>query len=153
MITITSNINQVVARLKAYEARIPTKLKMLAERLAEYGKVSIAAGFSAAAYDGDSSFSVNVVETANGCSVVVNGQAVAFIEFGAGVRYGYGYPGVRPPGIVGIGEYGQGQGANLDGWYFGEGIHTYGNQPYAPIYYTAKELRAKILTIAEGVFA
>jgi hypothetical protein len=153
MITITSNINQVIARLKAYEARIPTRLKLLAERLAQYGKVSIAAGFSAAAYDGDQTFSVNVVETATGCSVVVNGQAVAFIEFGAGVRYGYGYPGVRPAGIVGIGEYGYGQGANLDGWTFGEGIHTYGNAPYAPIYYAAKELRAKILTIAQGVFA
>jgi hypothetical protein len=152
-IALANTIN----RLKAYQNAIPVKVKLITQRLAEIGAEKVFIGFEAVSYQGIGDYSVEIQEIAGGYSIVVAGQAVAFIEFGAGVRFGEGYPGTKPPGIVPIGTYGKGYGSRERGWYFtdlsGSSEHTYGNPPHAVMYKTAQELRERILLIAREVFA
>jgi hypothetical protein len=69
--------------------------------------------------------------------VVMEGPGVSFLEFGAGVHFnGTGsYPIKTPPGIVGIGEYGMGQGKQ-DMWKYGN-KWTHGNPSAKPLYFGA----------------
>lgn len=73
----------------------------------------------------------------NHADVVMIGPGVAFLEFGAGVHFnGTGsYPIKTPPGIVGIGEYGMGQGKQ-DMWKYGH-KWTHGNPSAKPLYFGA----------------
>lgn len=146
-----------IKRLNAYRDSIPTKAKMIAMRLAELGAEKVFVGFLAVEYAGANDISVDVQEIANGYRILAAGQSVAFIEFGAGVRFGEGYPGTKPAGIVPIGTYGKGYGSREQGWYFkslsGDAEHTYGNPPAAVMYKTAQELREAVLMVAREVFA
>ncbi len=150
-------LSDTIRRLEEYQNSIPTKVRMIAQRLAELGAEKVFVGFRAATYDGSGDFSVDVKEIANGYRIEANGQAIAFMEFGAGVRFGEGYPGTKPAGISPIGAYGKGRGSREKGWYFtnlsGASQHTYGNPPNAVMYKTAQELREKVLMVAREVFA
>ena len=55
----------------------------------------------------------------NTCTIIAEGKAVAFIEFGTGAHHN-GYGGVLPPGVGAHGSYGKGQGANRRWYYYGE---------------------------------
>ena len=149
-------VKEAAQQLEAYHKSVATKRRELARRLAEFGKVSILEGFQNVQYDGNGTVSVDIKETKRGFHIRAQGQAVAFIEFGAGVTMGGGYPGDIPAGISPIGTYGKGLGANPNGWWFtgAEGSqHTYGNPPAAVMYYTAKNMRDYIAVIVKEVFA
>ena len=92
-------------------------------------------------FDGVRQGSVTSNVSGNSGEIVMDGPGVAFIEFGAGVYFnGSGnYPLPRPAGIVGIGQYGQGQGMH-DMWRYG-GKWTHGTPASKPMYFAA--LRAE----------
>lgn len=147
---------EALRQLEAYQTVLATKRRELARRLADFGSVRVFDGFQRAYYDGNGEFSVEVKELKRGFSVRVSGQAVAFIEFGAGAAYGEGYPGEKPAGISPIGTYGKGLGSNPKGWWFtgaNGSEHTFGNAPAAVMYHTAQEMREQIATIVREVFA
>ena len=58
--------------------------------LARIGMQEASVRFSTAQYDGTNDSNVTIEKTQNGYNVVANGNAVAFIEFGAGVHYNAG---------------------------------------------------------------
>lgn len=154
----TGVLAETIKKLNNYRDGLAIKAQEVARRLAMLGSEKVFVGFQTAAYDGDGSFSVDVQPIPNGYSVVVSGPAVAFIEFGAGVKYGYGYPGPIPAGISPIGTYGKGYGSRINGWYFtdlstSESVKTYGNPPAAVMYKTSRELAAQAVIIAKEVFA
>lgn len=150
-------IDETIAKLEAYEKALDTKAKLLCERLAEIGRFEAELGFATAVYDGDKDFEVTVVETEKGYKVLANGETVLFLEFGAGITYGYGHPQANEFGM-GPGTYPDGKGHwdSPYGWWLPKDVgggHTWGNPPSMPMYYAAKDVRAQIEEIAREVFS
>ena len=130
---------------------------MLLERLGEIGIKEASVRFTTAMYDGDNDSNVTLEANSNGYVILAEGNAVAFIEFGAGVYHNPGepYPNPRPDGIVGIGEYGYGRGKRKAWGYRDNGGDikiTHGNPAAMPLWYASEEMRKNILTIAREVF-
>ena len=152
------SIDSAVKKLKGYKEELKKKEQKLLEELAKFGATSVSINFSnAIPYLGfDPDIYVFTEITGNTAIIYAQGEQVAFVEFGAGVRFGYGYPGDRPEGIVGIGEYGLGLGNLPEGWYYqdegGDLHHTYGNPPVAAMYNGSLEIAEQITTIAREVF-
>lgn len=163
-----ASVSRATRTLDEYVADLKEKADELCNRLAELGCTRAKLDFSNAIYDGVNDVDVHVEPIDNGYKVVATGNAVMFIEFGAGVYYnGSGsYPGELPPGVVGIGEYGQGRGKN-DWWLYpgppgnAGGVPstsvpgmtiTHGNPPAAAMYHAEQDVRNAVERIAREVF-
>lgn len=96
---------------------------------------------------------VGTEPTETGCRLVARGHDVCFVEFGAGVysNGAEGYPGERPPGIAGIGQFGKGYGQNKT-WWIDKETATHGNTAHAPMFYASHEIQSRIGEVAREVF-
>ena len=161
----TKDINRAIKELEKYKQELIRKEKLLLEKLAYIGVKEASVRFTTAIYDGVNDSTVSLEQNANGYSIVANGSAVAFIEFGSGVYHNTGepYPNPRPAGIVGIGEYGKGKGKRRAWYYKGEPgsngevnskgfVKTRGNPAAMPMYYASEEMKRSILQVAREVF-
>jgi hypothetical protein len=152
-----ASIDSAIQQLQAYRNSLDAKKDHLLKRLAEIGVREASVRFTTAMYDGVNDSSVSLETNASGYVIKASGNAVAFIEFGAGVYHNSGepYPNPRPSGIVGIGEYGKGYGKR-QAWGFkddsGELVITHGNPAAMPMWYASEEMRSNILKIAKEVF-
>jgi hypothetical protein len=152
-----SSIGDAVRELKAYRDSLEQREKQFLEELANIGVHEASVRFTTAMYDGMNDSEVTLETIEHGYRIVAKGQAVAFIEFGAGVYHNSSepYPKPRPDGIVGIGEYGHGRGKQ-SAWGFrdesGELVITRGNPAAMPMWYASEEMRNSILKIARRVF-
>ena len=154
------DIENAIKELQAYEQDLDAKCQEVCERLASLGAVSVSLGFARAIYTGDNDFSVDVQQQDNKYMVIVSGETVLFIEFGAGILASSQ---VHPKSAefgMGIGTYpGQKHAFDEKGWYLprektgGHLVHTFGNPPNMPVYNTAKDLRAEISRVVTEVFA
>lgn len=152
---ITVNVqglDELINQLNSYNDSLERKANELCNRLAQYGLTLADASFSGAAYDGTKDVSVSVEPTENGYRIVASGGTVLFIEFGAGVTYGYGHP---EPLEFGPGTYPSDKGHwdDPNGWWIPGGQHTYGNPPSMTMYNTTKDLEREIERIAKEVFS
>ena len=153
----TKSIDQAIKELKAYRDSLDRLKDQLLEELANIGVREASVRFTTAMYDGVNDSDVTLEPIENGYQIVATGQAVAFIEFGAGVYHNTGepYPNPRPDGIVEIGEYGKGYGKR-QAWGFknesDELVITHGNPAAMPMWYASEEMRNSILKIARRVF-
>ncbi len=152
-----SSIDNAIKQLEQYKNNIDRKLDELTNRLALIGAKVAQVRFTNAIYDGDNDVHVSVEKTDKGYKIVASGQAVAFIEFGAGVYHNgkEPYPNPRPEGIVGIGEYGKGMGKRQAWGYRDDSgvLHiTKGNPAAMPLWYASEEMRKVIEKIAREVF-
>lgn len=148
--------------LEAYLADLQDKANQVCERLASIGAVRASLGFSRAIYNGNNDVTVTVEPITNGYAVRATGDAVLFIEFGAGVTYGYGHP--DPQGNVPGSYPGKGHWNDPRGWWFPSGaiaaqgdtsdpyVHTYGNPPAAAMYEAQQECIRQIETVVNEVF-
>lgn len=148
------SINAAIRELRKYKSWVTKKEAELRSRLAMIGATVASIQFSRAIYDGAKDVSVRVDDTGSVAVIYAEGEAVAFIEFGAGATYGYGHPKAGEFG-VGPGTYPDAKGHwdNPKGWWFGSGQHTYGNPPAMAMYAAVREITEKITEIARGVFA
>ena len=143
------SIRDGIRELKAYRKSLAAKTDKLLEELANIGVKEASIRFTTAMYDGVNDSHVTLNTLPGGYSIVAEGKAVAFIEFGAGVYHNAGepYPNPRPDGIVGIGEYGKGYGKR-QAWGFrdesGELVVTRGNPAAMPMWYASEEMRDAI---------
>lgn len=152
-----SSIDNAIKQLEQYKNNIDRKLDELTNRLALIGAKVAQVRFTNAIYDGDNDVHVSVEKTDKGYKIVASGQAVAFIEFGAGVYHNgkEPYPNPKPEGIVGIGEYGKGMGKRQAWGYRDDSgvLHiTKGNPAAMPLWYASEEMRKMIEKIAREVF-
>lgn len=152
-----ASIDDAIAQMRTYRNSLETKKNKLLRMLSEIGVREASVRFTTAMYDGTNDTSVNLKISQKGCIIEAKGQAVAFIEFGAGVYHNPGepYPDPRPEGIVGIGEYGKGRGKRKAWGYrddSGELVVTHGNPAAMPMWYASEEMRSKLQQIAEEVF-
>lgn len=157
------NVDHLIKQIEEYKENLHRKQTEFVEKLAELGIPII--NENVAASEGDSSKDVStyiaVAEQGNTSTayLVVNGQDIVFIEFGAGVHYNT--PVGESPHPKGeefgytIGSYGQGHGAQ-DEWryrdYMGTWVYTHGTQATMPVYKSALEMRQKVLEVARQVF-
>ena len=122
-------------------------------RLATLGATVASIQFSRAIYNGAKDITVRVDDTGSVAVIYAEGEAVAFVEFGAGIRYGYGHPQAGELG-VGPGTYPDGKGHwdNEKGWWYGHGKHSYGNPPAMAMYGAVQRMTEEITKIAKEVF-
>ena len=151
------DINRAIKDLKRFKKEFLEREKRLLEGLAEIGLKEASVRFTTAMYDGTNDVSVKLDETNKGYVIVAEGQAVAFIEFGAGVYHNTSepYPNPRPSGIVGIGEYGQGKGKQKAWGYKNENdevVITRGNPAAMPMWYASEEIKNSVLKVVKEVF-
>lgn len=165
--TSKSSISNAVKELRQYQRWVKQKSIELAEALSRVGIYEASYRFAGAQYDGTNDVHVErTQDNAGSYTITAHGQAVAFIEFGAGVYYNSGeYPLPKPEGIVGIGEYGNKNGRKR-GWVYKEEnglgssgkvvkpglVFTRGNPQAMPMYYASKEMQDKLLSVAKEVF-
>lgn len=156
------NLDKVMKQIQDYKKGLGSKAEIFLEKLATLGAFRARMDFTSAMYAGKNDVEVSVEKIADGYRVVAAGEAVMFIEFGAGVinpehplsdKFGYSH-----------GTYGKGKGANANGWvYVGEqgnagqpirdGVYrTYGNPPARAMYNASEDMRREILKIAKEVF-
>lgn len=151
-----SGIQKAIKEINQYKKWIQEKEKLLCYKLALIGANEASVRFSGAIYDGVNDVDITVDSIDNGYRITAKGKAVCFIEFGAGVYYNPSepYPNPRPEGVVGIGEYGKGNG-NRQGWFFnrdGETVYTRGTPAAMPMYYASEEMKSAVEEIAREVF-
>ncbi len=141
-----------------YLSDLQEKGNQICERLASIGALRASIGFSSAIYTGVNDVSISVEPISNGWAIHARGNAVLFIEFGAGATLGYGHPEAKAEGY-GPGTYNPDYPTpenpnwrNPKGWWYGKGQHTYGNPPAAAMYYAKEEVIRNIEQVAREVF-
>ena len=150
------SINDAIKQLRAYSNDLNNKANQLCERLASMGAMYAEWNFSGVLYAGDIDYHISAERKGDNIyAVKASGQTVLLLEFGAGVRHGYGHPQASEFGM-GPGTYpGQTHAFDPKGWWFRQGgnkIHTYGNAPGMPMFNTVKDLEKEIEQVAREVF-
>jgi hypothetical protein len=148
---VFDNVGDFMRRLEDQKRRLEEKTSELVKRLADYGVEIADISFGSAPYDGVNDVKVDFEEYDEFTrAVVAAGNAVLFIEFGAGVTYGYGHP--EPQGY-GPGTYpGKGHWDDPNGWYYAHDKRSYGNPPSASMYNARKQIEEDFTRIAQEVF-
>ncbi len=136
-----------------------TKPKQIVETLAIRGAVEAGTRFHNTPYVGDNDTKISVVKRNGVTQIRATGKSVLFIEFGSGVRYGYGHPDAAEhgygPGTWSDGPNGHGHWDAPNGWYWTDdaGKHrSFGNPPAMAMYHAAREMRQNIPAVTEEVF-
>jgi hypothetical protein len=147
------SIGAAVKEVRKYQKWVAKKEAELRSRLAMRGATVASIQFARAIYTGSNDVTVRVDNTGSVAVIYAEGEAVAFIEFGAGATYGYGHPQAGEFG-VGPGTYPDGKGHwdNPKGWWFGSGQHTYGSPPSMAMYRAVQEIAENVTEIAREVF-
>lgn len=147
------SIENAIKEVRNYKAWVLQKEKELRVRLASVGATVASIQFSRAIYSGTNDVSVRVDNTGSVAVIYAEGEAVAFIEFGSGDRYGHGHPQADEFGM-GPGTYPDGKGYwnNPKGWWYGNSQHTYGNPPAMAMYQAVQAMTEQITAIAREVF-
>lgn len=158
------SIQKAIREVEQYKQQIIDRNALFVQRLAEVGLPIIDQNMAAAAGDSDPEhntyITVNSFGSYSQATLVVEGNSILFIEFGAG-RFYNGEPGSSPHpkgaelGYT-IGSYGKGLGKN-DFWYYtadtGESVRSYGTESTMPVYKASVEIRQRIRQIAKEVFS
>lgn len=150
------NIKKAIKEVQQYKAWVLNKEAELRTRLASVGATVASIEFSRAIYNGTNDVSVRVDNTGSVAVIYAEGEAVAFIEFGSGKKYGSGHPQAGEhgfgPGTWSDGPEGKGHWDNDKGWYYAHGQHTYGNPPAMAMYHAVQAMTEEVTRIAKEVF-
>ena len=148
-----ADISNTIKGVREYKKRLLEKEDELRRRLAELGANVASIQFSGATYDGTNDVTVRVDDTGSVAVIYAEGQAVAFIEFGSGAKYGYGHTYADTLGM-GPGTYPEGKGHwdDPNGWYYTHGLKSYGNPPAMAMVKAIERMTEEITTIARDVF-
>lgn len=155
----TRDVTAGMKELRAYPNRLERKCRTLCERLAMLGATRASLDLSHVPYTGSGDFNVRVERRDGGYAVIADGAEVLFLEFGAGIKMGYGHPQDAQFGM-GPGTYpippGKGHWDDENGWWLPKekgGGHTYGNPPGMGMYNASQDMRRELERIAREVFA
>lgn len=151
------SIAEAIKELRNYAQWVEQKTEELRMRLATLGASVASIQFSRAIYNGSNDVSVRVDTKGNTATIYAEGESVAFIEFGSGIKYGYGHPDATKfgfgPGTWSDGPDGKGHWDNPKGWYFGSGQHSYGNPPAMAMVSARDTMLEQLTEIAREVFS
>ena len=163
-----SGVDEMLKGIEEHKQWLERKTDELSRRLADMGALYAEYNFSGALYSGNTAHTITVEPRGeNTYAVKAEGETVLFIEFGAGVRYGYGHP---EPNGYGPGTYpGNGHWDDPKGWWYPSNdaaastrttkktgqswVHTYGNPPNAFMYNSVKDLERELEQVVREVFS
>lgn len=168
MINVSLFVDNVIKRLDNYEEVLKRRANALIQKLSDIGMSVASVTFANAQYDGTNDVVVSTRwEDDNHVTILADGKAVTFIEFGTGVTYTEEHPLAKDMGAV-RGEYGQGKGKNPNGWaYIGEAgtngrvvrsslkgdvVRTKGNPPARAMFLATEAIRQQVDRVAQEVF-
>lgn len=166
------SIDEAISKLQEYQDWILQKTKQLAKELANVGIPVINANMEKASYTYDSDgirsgsntihiayVELNSTGTSTEATLIVQGEEIMFIEFGAGVYYNgtagdSPHPNGKVNGMV-IGSYGKGHGVRKVWGYYDNGklILTHGVEAQMPVYKAEMKIVQKYLEVARRVFS
>ena len=106
-------------QIQEYKATLNKKAQEFAKALADKGLDVAKIRFANAEYAGNNDVSCRVEQNGNTCTIIAEGKAVAFIEFGTGVMHS-AYGGELPNGVGEHGAYGKENGKHKRWYYYGE---------------------------------
>lgn len=161
----TASIDKAIQQLEEYQKRVERAGEYIAKRLADIGFEVAVEIVNAHVFSGATADSLTCIQQGEGRYVIyAQSEAILFLEFGSGAKYGYGHPAAKEFGM-GPGTYpGSTHWADEDGWWFptddprlirttdskGQGWgHSYGNAPHMPFYLADREIRDNILRVAK----
>ena len=151
------SVKKAIKEVNRYREWVLQKEEELRSRLAMIGATAASIQFSRAIYNGSNDVSVRVDDTGSVAVIYAEGESVCFIEFGSGIKYGYGHPDAGEfgygPGTWSDGPEGKGHWDDPRGWWYGSGQHSYGNPPAMAMYSAVKEITENVTRIAREVFA
>lgn len=163
-----SSIQNAIEELENYKKSLREKAALLAERLAEEGYQSAYITLSDHVYTGETISSLTITQVGDTTyKLSAQSEALLFLEFGAGIS-GVGHPLAGEYGM-GAGTYpGQTHADDPCGWWYetedpnlavrtskktGKMYgHSYGNEPYMPMYGASVVMRENLERIAKEVF-
>lgn len=151
------SIRDAIKQLEAYRDRFDSKLDLFLSRLAEVGIEVARATIESVPQDDKGQYALEEIKSPpNGTSIVLSGNKVLFIEFGAGITYSNPqHP--KANGKYGVGTYpDQKHAFDPKGWWYTDNgthsNHSYGNPPYMPLYKAETEILNRVHEIAKEVF-
>lgn len=157
---LESDLKLVANEIRRYMTNCIEKADKLTKRLADIGLEVMSMKLLSAEYDGTNDTQISVEKIENGYKVVATGQAVLFIEFGAGATKGEGHPwndefGMGPS-TWSLSEMGKGHWDSPYGWFFRDesGVvhHSYGNPPAQAMVTAQDNILNSVKIIAQEVF-
>lgn len=169
----SASISKAIQDIEAYKKKVESLGDAIAKAMAEIG-YNVAYGvMQGHVFSGETAGSLTVEQVSeNKYILYAESKAILFFEFGAGVRYGSGYPWGEikweDNPAYGPGTYpGAGHWDDPNGWWFptddprliistskdedgniqGWG-HSYGNKPYMPFYKADKAIKDNLVEVA-----
>lgn len=146
-------------QIQEYKTTLNQKAQELARALADKGLDVAKVRFANAEYAGSNDVSCRVEQNGNTCTIIAEGKAVAFIEFGTGVSHSV-YGGELPAGVGEHGTYGKGNGQHKRWYYYGESgnagtpvkqvdgkgqlNYTSGNEPAMAMWGAVEEMASQV---------
>lgn len=106
-------------QIQEYKTTLNKKAQEFAKALADKGLDVAKVRFANAQYAGSNDVSCHVEQNGNTCTIIAEGKAVAFIEFGTGVMHS-AYGGELPNDVGEHGTYGKENGKHKRWYYYGE---------------------------------
>lgn len=166
------SIQEAISQLRQYNNWLTQKTTQLVKELANVGIPVINANMEKASYTYDSDgirsgsntthvayVELNSTGTSTEATLIVQGEEIMFIEFGAGVYYNgtagdSPHPNGKVNGMV-IGSYGKGHGVRKVWGYYDNGklILTHGVEAQMPVYKAEMKIVQKYVEIAKRVFS
>ena len=105
-------------QIREHKTTLNQKAQEFSKALADKGLDVAKVRFANAQYAGSNDVSCRVEQNGNTCTIVAEGKAVAFIEFGTGIHHN-GYGGELPPGVGAQAAYGEkGSRSETRRWYY-----------------------------------
>ena len=157
------SVRDAIKKLESYQSSLENKVDLFLSRLAEIGIDAVRAKIETIPPEDKGTYSVEEIkQPPNSTTILLSGNKVLFIEFGAGVIYSNPqHPKAGELGY-GVGTYPNQQYAwNLTkfggGWMYrdkdtNEVRHSYGNPAYAPLYNAETEILSRVTEVAREVF-
>ncbi|WP_110291455.1 hypothetical protein [Lachnotalea glycerini] len=157
-----SEVNKAIQEVEAYKKELNNKVQIFARRLSEFGLITARAIIQSHTASGSTIGSLRVVTDSTGqitrMRVVVESEAILFLEFGAGITYNQGNENPKAGKLgYGVGTYpDQTHAYDPNGWWYqdenGEWKHSYGTKAVMPMYTASLVMASSVVKIAREVF-
>lgn len=157
-----SEVNKAIQEVEAYKKELNNKVQVFARRLSELGlttaKAIISNHVDTSATIGSLRIETDSTGQITRMRVVVESEAILFLEFGAGITYNQGNENPKAGELgYGVGTYpDQTHAYDPNGWWYqdenGEWKHSYGTKAVMPMYNASQVMMTQAVKIAKEVF-
>lgn len=145
----SASVQGAIQQLERLRSEQDNKMQEICLDIAQTGATRASLDFARTPYDGNKDVSVSVDTIPFGARVTASGSSVLFLEYGSGVKYGYGHP---EPNGYGPGTYNplSNNWMNPNGWYYAHGQKSWGNPPAMAMWNAEQIMRDRAQDVMNG---